>query len=152
MSGYIQNQFVMEISHKPWVTHIIVAGGIIVAGFIIIGFFNVTRFFVVHDKKPEQPRCTNCITLDHNNTQRVVRSGIELTLELPEATFAPEDIVIISNPPEIIEIYTAEPREAGNWARTLNLIATGTAELIVPSTLNDSLEPQKDFHISLTIQ
>jgi hypothetical protein len=139
----------MDITRKSWVNHIIIAGGIIVAGFIIIGFFNTIRIFTTPTSSEIQATCTDCIFLDDNNSQRVVRSGGEIIMELPARDYPVEDLELITYPPEIVLVtQSTKSSVTRNWARVLQLRAPGTAEIIVPSA--KSTLP--DFHISLIIE
>jgi hypothetical protein len=138
----------MDIVRKSWVNHIIVAAGILIAGFIILGFFKTIRIVTYLTADPASPSCSECITLNHNNTQRVVKSGVEMIVELPSREYDPENLVISSEPVEIVEIYPAEAHVRKNWARRINFIAPGTAEITVTS----SRQGGSDFRAIFTIQ
>ncbi len=138
----------MDLHRKTIVNHIVIAFGIIIAGFIILGFFKTIRLVNSWGSDPAAPRCSECITVDHNNTQRVLKSGVEIVIELPSNRYPVENLVVISDPAEIIEIYDAKARKTGNWARTLNLVAPGTAEIIV-SSANSAIP---DYKLNLTIE
>jgi hypothetical protein len=138
----------MDIVRKSWVNHLIVAVGILIAGFIVLGFFKTIRIVSYLTANPEAPQCTQCITLNHNNTQRVVKSGIEMIVELPSKEYDPVNMIIVSDPAEIVEVYPAEAHVRKNWARRLNFIAPGTAEVLV----ENSREGGTDFRAVLTIQ
>lgn len=139
----------MDINRKSWVSHIIVASGIIVAGFIIIGFFKTIRIFTSPSASEYQATCTECIFLDDNKSQRVVRSGGEIIMELPAQDYRVENLEITTFPSEIVSIaQTSKASVTRNWARVLQVRAPGTAEIVVLSE-RGSLH---DFRISLIIE
>jgi hypothetical protein len=138
----------MDLNRRTWVSHIIIASGILLAGFIIVGYVKTMHLFL---SPPARWRghCDTCITLDDNNTRHVVRFGVDLVLELPAGRYPVEHVGLISKPPEIVELYAnATPRAVGNWARTLHFVATGTTDIIVPS----SERQIPDFHVTVIAQ
>jgi hypothetical protein len=116
--------------------------------FIVLGFFKTIHVVTFLTADPAIPQCSTCITLKYNNTQRVIKSGVEMIVELPNADYDPEDLTIISNPNEIVEVYPAESHLKKTWARKLNFIAPGTVEIVVKSRRSTI----SDFRAIFTIQ
>lgn len=91
--------------------------------------------------------CRGCITTDDNGETINLFIPSRITLELP-LTFYSEDGVILRARKTIFgEVFGAVARP-GYWVRSYEAVATGTAELIVPSR-NKNIP---DFHISLVVQ
>ncbi|MBX4198355.1 hypothetical protein KW782_03415 [Candidatus Parcubacteria bacterium] len=138
----------MDLSRKTWVNHIIIAGGIIVAGCIVFGYIKTMRRLTDPALLQGTEVCRTCITLDHNLGKRVVKSGTEVVLELPQSLYPVNELVVITYPADIVELSTVVPKIEGNWARKIELLEPGSAEIIVRSS-NSNIS---DFYHALTIE
>lgn len=156
----------MDFLKKSFANHLIIAGGIIVAGFIILGFFKTIRLINSWEtgrparvsSPPSTPTpsqtplppdgCATCFGIEHNNTELVVKSGQVLILELPRDQYAIENLLVISEPADIVEKIEMQASRSDHWAKEFKFNAPGIADIIVPS--NDPAV--SDFRLSFVIE
>ncbi len=163
----------IDLHNKDWVNHMIIAGGIIFGVLIIIGFVSSVRSFIYSPLAPSSGiylststpdesslpavapspttsgTCTNCFGIDQNNSRVTITYPTQITVELPEALYSENNLVIVTNPTGVFEKIGAQKSKVkGNWIETFQTVKKGFAEVIVKSNAVD----QSDYQVSLTVQ
>ncbi len=144
----------MDLQGKEWVNHFIVGAAILVGIFIIIGFISNVRSLRSPDNTPTAPRvvksnCEYCLTILDNNTQSTVELGTEFMLELNEATYSKDNIMLIENPTGALrKIGYVSSNVPGMWRLQFKAVSKGTTEILIKSNVPSS----SDFHAVFIIE